>query len=307
MTASRNASSTTPHVATCSAPALLVIGAALLLALVLAAPTITWAYGAQDQEEAASLWVGPDGEQLPFRTYDDAKEFLRTAQVVSSEDFGVGITGLKRLVLERDGIRARGAFHEIDKVTEDSRVNGRMFFRYYDSYKGQCAAYELARVFELDNVPPTACRRVDGVDGSVQLWMEDTSSERDQGGAGSTPPVTIDWLRQLQTMRLFDSLIYNDDRNSGNYLVGIDWDLWMIDHSRAFQMRSDLRYDEEIVWCTRRMWQLLQQVTDDQIRDAVDPYLVSRQLNALIERRSALVEHIQKMIDERGEDAVIRD
>ena len=56
-----------------------------------------------------------------------------------------------------------------------------------------------------------------------------------------------------------------------------------------------------------RMWQLLQQVTDDQIRDAVDPYLVSRQLNALIERRSALVEHIQKMIDERGEDAVIRD
>ena len=43
-------------------------------------------------------------------------------------------------------------------------------------------------------------------------------------------------------MRLFDSLIFNDDRNPGNYLFDADWKLWMIDHSRAFQMRRELKY-----------------------------------------------------------------
>jgi len=48
------------------------------------------------------------------------------------------------------------------------------------------------------------------------------------------------------------------------------------------------------------------QVTEDQIRTAIDTLLVSRQVNALVERRTELVEHIQKMIDERGKNVVIR-
>ena len=161
-------------------------------------------------------------------------------------------------------------------------------------------------MFELDNEPPTACRKVNGIDGSVQLWMEGTHSERDHRNAGSGPPVTADWIRQVQSMRLFDSLIFNDDRNSGNYLVDADWELWLIDHSRAFQICTELRYGDQIVWCTERMWQLLQQVAENQIRTAVDTLLVSRQVNALVERRTELVEHIQKMIDERGKNVVIR-
>ncbi len=225
---------------------------------------------------------------------------------MSSEDFGVGITGIKRLVLERDGMRARGAFHEIDNVTSNSRVNGRMFRRFYDSYKNECAAYELARLFELDNVPPTVCRRVNNIDGSVQLWMEETRSETERIEAGLRPPVINAWLRQIQAMRLFDSLIFNDDRLPGNYLYDTDWKLWMIDHSRAFQMRRELRYGDEFVWCTRRMWQLLNEVTDDQIRAAIDTHLAPEQLGALLARRGLLVEHIQKMIDERGEATVIQ-
>jgi hypothetical protein len=115
----------------------------------------------------------------------------------------------------------------------------------------------------------------------------------------------IDWLRQIQAMRLFDSLIFNDDRNSGNYLFDVDGDLWMIGHTRAFQMRQELRYADEIIWCARRTWQLLNEVTDDQIRAAIDTYLVSQQMGALVERRGLLVEHIQKLIDERGEGSVI--
>ena len=279
---------------------------ALVLALALGANTLAWAHRSQDHAEIPRLWPGPDGKPLPFRTYNEATEFLRTARIVSSENVGIGIAGIKRLMLEHDGIRARGAFHAINNVTSDSRVGGRMFRSYYDSYKNQCAAYVLARLFELDNVPPTVCRRVNGIEGSVQLWMEETRSETDRNEAGLRPPVISDWLRQVQAMRLFDSLIFNDDRNPGNYLFDADWKLWMIDHSRAFQMRRELKYSDEFVWCSRRTWQLLNQVTDAQIRAAIDTYLAPTQMGALVERRGRLVEHIQKLIDERGEDTVIR-
>ncbi len=259
----------------------------------------------QDHAEVARPWPGPDGP-LPFRTHDEANDFLRNARVVSSEDFGVGITGLKRLVLERDGVSARGAFHEVDKVSRDARANGRTFRQFFDSYKNQCAAYELARLFELESVPPTVCRRVNGIAGSVQLWVEGTRTEAERQEAALRPPVVLDWLRQMQAMRLFDTLMFNDDRNPGNYLSDDDWKLWLIDHSRAFQMRSDLRYVDGFVWCAPRMWELLQQVTDDQIRAAVDSYLVPQQIGGLLARRTLLVEHLQKMIDERGKDAVIR-
>ncbi len=218
-------------------------------------------------------------------------------------DHSRAFTGIKRLVLERDGIRARGAFHEIDRISRAHRINGRRFSRYYDSYKSQCAAYQLARLFELDNVPPTVCRRVNGIDGSVQLWIEGTLGEGRR--EADPPPVTADWQRQIQAMRVFDSLIFNDDRNRGNYLIDTEWVLWMIDHSRAFQVHEDLRYGDEIVWCSPRMWELLQQVTDNQIRAAIDAYLASEQMSALLERRALLVEHIQKMIDERGQGSVI--
>ena len=88
-------------------------------------------------------------------------------------------------------------------------------------------------------------------------------------------------------------------------LIDTEWVLWMIDHSRAFQVHEDLRYGDEIVWCSPRMWELLQQVTDNQIRAAIDAYLASEQMSALLERRALLVEHIQKMIDERGRGSVI--
>ncbi len=277
---------------------------ALVLSPALTTSTLAWVHRSQDDAEIARPWPGPNGTPLPFRTYDEATEFLRTALVVSSENVGIGVTGIKRLVLERDGVRAHGAFHEIDRVSRARRMNGRSFSRYYDSYKGQCAAYQMARLFELDNVPPTVCRRVNGIDGSVQLWIERTLGEAGQGAAGP-PPVTADWQRQIQAMRIFDSLIFNDDRNRGNYLIDTEWALWMIDHSRAFQVHKDLRYGDEIVWCSPRMWELLQQVTDDQIRAAIDAYLVSEQMGALLERRELLVAHIQKMIDERGQGSVI--
>ena len=41
-------------------------------------------------------------------------------------------------------------------------------------------------------------------------------------------------------LRLFDQLIANTDRNLGNLLIGNDWTIWAIDHTRAFRTQHDV-------------------------------------------------------------------
>ena len=42
-------------------------------------------------------------------------------------------------------------------------------------------------------------------------------------------------------MKMFDLLIANIDRNQGNLIYDSDWHLFLIDHSRAFIDKKDLK------------------------------------------------------------------
>ena len=45
----------------------------------------------------------------------------------------------------------------------------------------------------------------------------------------------------MDTIRIFDQLIYNMDRSQENLLIGNDWRAYMIDHTRAFRKWPQLR------------------------------------------------------------------
>ncbi len=261
----------------------------------------------QGNTETTPLWRGADGQLLPFRSHSEAVEFLEQAEVTSARAFGAGTTGLQRAVLELGAVSARAAVHYVDESSRNQRMFGRRFRFYHDSYKSQCAAYELARLFRLENVPPTVCRMIRGRPASVQLWVEGAMSEADRLEQAIEPPVARIWIRQMQAMRLFDTLIFNDDRNTGNLLFDAEWRLWMIDHTRGFQEHTDLRDADEFYSCSRESWELLQTLTDAEMRRAVQAYLNSVQVETLLSRRGDLVVYLQRLIDERGEAAVLRD
>jgi hypothetical protein len=42
------------------------------------------------------------------------------------------------------------------------------------------------------------------------------------------------WNKQMYAVRVFNQLIYNVDANLTNILITKDWNIWMIDHGRAF-------------------------------------------------------------------------
>jgi hypothetical protein len=83
--------------------------------------------------------------------------------------------------------------------------------------------------------------------------------------------------------------------------------MWLIDHTRAFELKAELLDEDEIVMIERSFWERLQEVSDDAIRDVLAPYIAGSSVSALLERRQKIVDRLQQLIDERGEEAVVFD
>ena len=139
--------------------------------------------------------MGPDGDPLPFENDDEVMEFLETASVIGRTDIGTGIHRFKKLTLEKSGVRAHAIFRDVDITERDARVGGRYYRVFRDSYRFECAAYELGRLIGILNIPPVVLRRIRRTDGGLQLWIEDVRDEDDET---FKPPDAMAWVRQIQ-------------------------------------------------------------------------------------------------------------
>ena len=108
-------------------------------------------------------------------------------------------------------------------------------------------------------------------------------------------------------MEIFDSIVHNEDRHGDNILVDDSWKLWMIDHTRAFQPDGEIHNRDELVRIERRLLRRLRQLHDDELNAALGPYLERAQINSILERRDAIIEHFETLIEETGEAAVVYD
>ena len=251
-------------------------------------------------------WIGSDGKPLPFKTDEEIMDFLRTADVVKVEKIPEGVTKPQKLYLEKDSIEAAATFRykEIHKERWiDPNAGPRADFR--DSCIYECAAYRLSRLLGLNNIPPTVRRKVKGKNGTVQIWVEGAMTDIHRLKEKSTPPDTWRWARQDQVMRLWDELVFNDDRNKGNVLIDQDWNVWLIDHTRGFRVYADIPKAKHIKYCERGFWEKLKSLDEEVVKAELGDYLRSTEIEGLLKRRSLLVEHIQGLIDEKGEGAVL--
>jgi len=247
-------------------------------------------------------YTGPDGKPLPFRNDAEVLDFLSTASVIDQTNIGTGINRSQKLSLEKGGVLANAIFREVDVTEQNARVGDRTYRVFRDSFLFEPAAYQLGLLLGNEHIPPAVRRRVNGRDGSVQGWLEDVL---DEDSEGFRPPDIQAWVRQVRDMELFDNFIYNVDRNGGNILVTSDYFLVMIDHTRGFQEKTDIMNPEKLHIVNKDTWEKFRSVTDDQIRDAVRPYLTPREMSSLLRRRAVIVEHIEGLIEERGEEAVV--
>lgn len=253
-------------------------------------------------------WRGPGGDPLPFTTHDEVIEFLSEAEVVRSEPVGSGTTAPIRVLLERDGVLAWAQFQDVDEEHERVRLgNGEYAMHLTDSYRNDCAAYEMARLLGIDNVPPMVPRRLGQQDGRLQLWLAGVFTEGERRARNRQPPRRFDWMARVQTMYLFDDVIGNVDRNMGNILLSEDFDMWLIDHTRAFQRRAEPRHLDEIGWVDRTVWERLRGLDRARVEERLGPYVSGFEIDAVMRRVEIVVRHVESLIETRGEDAVLVD
>ncbi len=255
-------------------------------------------------DRSSGFLTDAKGQPLPLESYEEIVHFLNTAQVVSSKEIGDGVTGARKVLLEKDGLRVNAVFRHV-RINESRTLPTGTQVAFRDDYIFECAAYELSRLLGLDNVPPTVEREIQGKKGALQLWIEGAVTETDRRDQS---PSLLDEERlnqQWQVMLVFDNLIFNDDRNRGNYLYDREGKLWMIDHTRTFRTDGELPYPSGILYSERRLWEGLQKLDSADMRTHLQKYLGPPELESLIKRKDRLVEYIQEMIAERGEEDVL--
>jgi hypothetical protein len=250
-----------------------------------------------------TIWLAPDGESLPFETPEEVAEFLRSADVESIKDIPLGVTKPKWLVLAKGGLRARAVFRYVEISEQRKRLSTGQFVMFFsDNYINEVAAYELSRLLEMDNLPPAVDREIEGQPGSVQIVVENAMMETDRREKKIEPPDRTRFTRQFYDMKVFDNLINNIDRNSGNFLFDADWKLWLIDHTRSFARGKELPAPEDVLGCSRDLWARIKALDEDVVTERLRPYLGKPEIKGLLDRRDRLVALIEERIAERGED-----
>jgi hypothetical protein len=254
----------------------------------------------RSQEQALST--------VPQLTRAEMEEFLLKANVVKRKGLSQGVTNSERATLT-DGRITHDAHVQVVDIRKnefDSPKGKELNFR--DCYKFNIAAYRLDKLLELNMIPVSVERKVAGNTAAVTWWIDDVlMTELDRFKKKTPPARPVFWNHQKYTMWVFDELIYNTDRNLGNMVISKDWKLWMIDHTRAFRMMTDLLNAKNLMRCDRKLLAGLRKLDQETLTPVMTPYLTKEEIKSMLIRRDKIVKFFDIKIAEKGENAVLFD
>jgi len=248
------------------------------------------------------------------------EEFLATAKVISVKKVPIGITQPRKLLLEKNGIRMHAIFRHVDTFKRKwHSPDGKVKIDFHDFHMYELAAYRLGKLLGFDSIPPAIYRKFKAHDfssrklmgkltsktGTVQAWVEQAITEGERQKQHLRPPNTLVWMMQMQQMHLFDNLIFNDDRNQGNVLIDADWKVWLVDATRAFRPYGNLSDPKKLKKIDPETWNRLRALRKEDLKLQLDDLLSDRLINCLAKRHQKLLDHIEAMIDEKGEHVVV--
>jgi hypothetical protein len=243
--------------------------------------------------QAAPQTAQPTGSKVWLGRHAEFEEYLKTAPIETIGDIPIGVTKPKRAFFVKGGLAGSAALKYLPSGIKSG---------YWEAYKSEIAAYKVDRILGLDMVPPTVERRVGSNLASLQLWVEGCThlEKRDQ----SQCPRPIVWAKQVCRQRTFDNLIANIDRNAGNLLVDDDWNLVLIDHSRAFAS-STMPFMKQMTRIDREFYERLKALDEETLTREIRPWvLTGGSVRDILKRRDKIVAQFDRFASEKGEAAV---
>jgi hypothetical protein len=243
--------------------------------------------------QAAPQPAQPTGSKVWLGRHAEFEEYLKTASIAKIEDVPIGVTKPKRAFFVKGGLAGSAALKYLP-----SGVKG----GYWEAYKSEIAAYKLDRILGLDMVPPTIERRVGSDLGSLTVWIEGCTHLKDRDQTQVPQPTA--WAKQVCRQRTFDNLIANVDRNAGNLLVDDEWNLVLIDHSRAFASNT-MPFMKQMTRIDREFFERLKALDEATLMAELKPWVLSGgSVRDILKRRDKIVAQFEKFAQEKGEAAV---
>ena len=243
---------------------------------------------------------------VPAKLSDaEMERFLLKARVTRTRGASKGVTGSLRATLTDGTLTHDAHVQTIDEhMQQFAGSNGGVEFDFRDSWTFNLAAYRIDRLIGLNLVPVSVARRHDYKEAAFTWWLDDVMmdeqerlkrKEQRKADLPAEPPDTEVWNQQMQTVRLFDQLIANIDRNLGNLVITKDWRLWPIDHTRAFRTNRQLKTPANVTRIDRGVLERLKMLDRETLRKETGKYLTTFQIDALLARRDAIVKRIEDL------------
>jgi hypothetical protein len=163
--------------------------------------------------------ISPELTSAPSTQWDEA---IGTKNIHTVEQNEHSATNGSYIVKFEDGSQA------VWKPSIEESPNLRQGITAGTYYKREVAAYEISKIIGMtDLVPPTVLRDIDGSIGSLQAWETNAKSANTfENIADKYGKSQVD----IQRASLFDAIMGNTDRHSGNWLVTREGKLVLIDH-----------------------------------------------------------------------------
>ena len=222
-------------------------------------------------------------------TNEQKEEFLRSARIVDSKTLGMGITQSKKATLEDASLRHAAHVQTIDESKAQFTGTKGTEINFRDTYKYNIAAYELAKLLDVP-VPPSVDRKFQGQGAAITWWVDNVAmTELDRYKKKLTPPNPEDWNRQMYTVRVFDQLIHNTDRNLGNLVITADWQIWMIDHTRAFRTMKSCPDPKMLQNIDSRLAARMRSLTSEVVTERLGSHLTKMEIAGLMARRNQIL------------------
>jgi hypothetical protein len=204
---------------------------------------------------------------------EDIERLLVSGDIVSTRKDESG----RRLVTVSNGVR------NIEAVFAKQARQG---------FYPEVAAYRLDRLLELDMVPVTALRTLDGDAGSLQFLPYGSIGEQQRADQGKGSSASCPLPDQWGAMSVFDALIYNTGRSLPSILYSLDnWQLLLVQHDRAFAAREGRpkHLQTKELNLTDAWKDALTALTDDVLADRFSDVLDKKRLRSLGARRNELL------------------
>ena len=232
----------------------------------------------QDSEELLSVVPHPrrvGNRQGGYLDASDIEQLLTSGNVISTREDDSG----RQLITVSNGLRG------VEAVFAKQSARG---------FYPEVAAYRLDRLLELDMVPVTALRMIDGEVGSLQFLPYGSIDEQLRAEKGKGSSANCPLADQWGAMFVFDTLIYNEGRYGKNIRYSPDnWQLLLVGHNKAFAAKKGRpKFLKSKKLNVTNAWRdALKALSDDVLVDQFSDVLDKKRLRALGTRRNELLGH----------------